>query len=73
MFTYAALFKPIDLFDPSTEVILAYLLALAIGLVVVKVLLRKRYHALIDQLPDDSPMEIIPPSQKATQGEQKTE
>lgn len=58
MFTYAAIFKPIDLFDPSTEIVLVWLFLLAIGLVVLKFWLRKRYHALIDQLPaDDMPVQ----------------
>lgn len=62
MFTLAAIFRPIDLFDPSTEIVLAYLFVLAVGLIVVKVLLRKKYHALIDQLPaDEAPHETMTP------------
>ena len=53
MITYAAIFKPIDLFDPSTEAVLMYLFVFAVALVVLKLLLRKHYHSLIDQLPDD--------------------
>lgn len=53
MITYAALFKPIDLFDPSTETILLLLFVVAVGLLVVKFFLRKRYHTLIEQLPEE--------------------
>lgn len=57
MLPYASLFRPIDLFDPSTEIMLGYLFVAAIGLVVLKIYLRRRYHAFVaTHLPEQESM-----------------
>ncbi|PIV89940.1 hypothetical protein COW46_05415 [Candidatus Gracilibacteria bacterium CG17_big_fil_post_rev_8_21_14_2_50_48_13] len=69
MLHYAALFRPIDLFDPSTEILLGYLFVAAIGLVVLKIVLRKKYTAFIEA---HGEKDVALPQKKTTEVNKET-